>query len=153
MLGGIEPRLGVLANVAALYATAARNRSLFNLRFPPCRCEVTLIRSLPKPSGARGRKAFQFSLENLEMSFWEASPFLTSSYHTWAANRAATFRAFMIDPSMMSLAATGPCMTLVGYNWPLPVASGPPSLLFWECGYSTEARTLGGIRVVTRNQA
>ena len=34
-------------------------------------------------------------------------------------------RTSMIDPSMMSLAATGPSMTLVGYNCPLPVASRP----------------------------
>ena len=61
-------------------------------------------------------------------------------------------RTSMIDPSMMLLAATGPSMTLVGCNCPLPVASRPYSLSFWECGNSTEARTLGGIRVVTRNQ-
>jgi hypothetical protein len=58
----------------------------------------------------------------------------------------------MIDPSMMSLAATGPSMTLVGCNCPLPVASRPLSLLFSEGRNCTETRTLGGIRVVTRNQ-
>jgi hypothetical protein len=31
-------------------------------------------------------------------------------------------RTSMIEPSMMSLAATGPSMTLVGYHCPLPVA-------------------------------
>jgi transcriptional regulator with XRE-family HTH domain len=40
-------------------------------------------------------------------------------------------RTSMIDPSMMSLAATGPSMTLVGCNCPLPVASRPLSLLFF----------------------
>ena len=40
-------------------------------------------------------------------------------------------RTSMIDPSMVSLAATGPSMTFLGCNCPLPVASRPLSLLFW----------------------
>ena len=51
-------------------------------------------------------------------------------------------RTSMIDPSMMLLPATGPSMTLVGYNCALPVASRPVSLLFWDCDNLTKARKL-----------
>src|SRR5438132_7344909 len=46
-------------------------------------------------------------------------------------------RTSMIDPSMMSMAATGPSMTLVGCNCRLPVGLFP--CCCWECGHSTEA--------------